>query len=163
MRKAILPVYLLLIMLTGCVTRSYTIQSEPAGADVYVGGEHVGKTPVKKEFTFYGTREVIIRREGFAEKRADMKLKPPFYQRFPLDMVAEGILPFEFKNEQTFRYSLESAKSTNVPDLLARAGVARQQLKEVPVQKIIPGKERKGRGHGSFPYQARSRTWWRVP
>ena len=106
MRKAILPVYLLLIMLTGCVTRSYTIQSEPAGADVYVGGEHVGKTPVKKEFTFYGTREVIIRREGFAEKRADMKLKPPFYQRFPLDMVAEGILPFEFKNEQTFRYSL---------------------------------------------------------
>jgi hypothetical protein len=163
MRKAILPVFLLLTMLTGCVSRSYTIQSEPAGADVFVGGEHLGKTPVKKEFTFYGTREVILRRDGFAEKRADMKLKTPFYQRFPLDIVAEGILPFEFENEQTFTYSLESGEPTKATDLLVRAKAARQQLNEVPVQKIIPGIERKGRGHGSFPYKARSRTWWRVP
>jgi len=123
----------------------------------------VGKTPVKKDFTFYGTREVIIRKKGFTEQRSDMKLKMPFYQRFPLDMVAEGLLPFEFENRQTFEYSLEPAKSAESPDFLARANAARVQLKDVPVQTVIPGKERKRRGHGSFPYKARSRTWWRVP
>ena len=163
MRKAILPIYLLIVMLTGCVNRSYIIRSEPAGADVFVGGEHLGKTPVKKKFTFYGTREVILRKKGFAEQRADMKLKIPLYQRFPLDMVAEGLLPFQFENEQTFEYALEPAKTAEDPDFLARANAARQQLKDVPVQTVIPGKERKGQGHGLFPYKARSRTWWRVP
>jgi len=163
MWKAILPVHLLFTLLTGCVTRSYTIESEPPGADVYLGGEHLGKTPVKKEFTFYGTREVILRKDGFAEKRADMKLKTPFYQRFPIDLVSEGLLPFEFENEQRFTYSLETGESAKDPDLLARANAARLQLKDVPVQTVAAGKKRKSQSHGVFPYQVRSRSWWRVP
>ena len=46
--------------LCGCVLRSLTIDSSPAGAMVYLDDEPVGETPVTTTFTYYGTRKITL-------------------------------------------------------------------------------------------------------
>jgi PEGA domain len=51
---------LLLPLLPSCASRSLTIETKPAGADVYVDGEYVGKSPVKVPFVYGGEREILV-------------------------------------------------------------------------------------------------------
>ena len=51
---------LLLALLPACASRSLTIQTNPAGADVYVDGEYLGKSPVKMPFVYGGEREIVV-------------------------------------------------------------------------------------------------------
>ncbi|MCX7703158.1 MAG: PEGA domain-containing protein, partial [Planctomycetota bacterium] len=55
----------LLPLLGGCVLREFLIQSEPAGAEVFLDGRYIGKTPLKQSFDFYGTHRVVLRKNGY--------------------------------------------------------------------------------------------------
>jgi hypothetical protein len=149
-------------VLTGCVTRSYTIETEPEGADVYVGGLHVGKSPVQKSFTYYGTRKVILAKKGYTTRTEEMKIPPPLYERFPLDFFSEVVWPQELKDERTLSYTLEPVALEAPADLGARAEAERKELAKVPKADFEPPPKRKQKqGHGTFPYPARDRSWWR--
>lgn len=97
----------------GCVLRSLTIDSNPAGAMVYLDDEPIGETPVTTTFTYYGTRKITIEKtdaEGrllYERKIVYEKIKPPLYQVFPLDFFSEIVLPVELKDEHYLNYQLE--------------------------------------------------------
>lgn len=74
--RSVFPVVLLcsiLLLFSGCATmfsRNYddlTIESNPPGADVFVGAEHVGTTPFTKRFkrATFETTEITFRKEGY--------------------------------------------------------------------------------------------------
>jgi len=60
------PLALLVLPLAagGCVHRTLEVESNPPGALVYLNGEEVGRTPMRKEFLWYGTYDVQLRKEG---------------------------------------------------------------------------------------------------
>src|SRR5688500_18580755 len=49
----------------GCVVREMVIDSEPRGALVYLNDQEIGRTPLTKEFTWYGTYDAVVRLEGY--------------------------------------------------------------------------------------------------
>jgi hypothetical protein len=60
---------LLVVVLAGC--QSVPVQSMPYGADVWVDGEHIGKTPCKfKASTVIGCEyDVVVRMKGYRPYR----------------------------------------------------------------------------------------------
>ena len=48
----------------GCVRRRMTIRSDPPGAVVFVDERRIGVTPVSTNFTYYGTRNVQLVKDG---------------------------------------------------------------------------------------------------
>lgn len=74
------------------------IVSEPAGAQVFWDGFDAGITPAVIEFHHYGTHELILRHEGttspgseetYAAHRELVEVAAPWYQWFPVDLLAE--------------------------------------------------------------------------
>ncbi len=90
-----------LIVLPGCVERSLSIRTSPPGAKVFIDGIDVGKSPVTISFDHYGTRDVMVRMEenekrgerSLAPQRRQVRLSPPWYQRFPIDFVFDVLWP----------------------------------------------------------------------
>jgi len=162
-RNALLAVLTVgLAGLTGCVTRTYTIQTEPEGAEVYVSGRHLGPSPVQQQFTFYGTRKVILRMKGYETKTAELRVRRPWHQRFPLDFAPEVLCPHEIRDDQTFSFTLDPSEIKTPEDLLSRASEERKALAEVTDAGVeVTPERRKKQGHGAFPYAARDRSWWR--
>ena len=78
----------LLLSQTGCVHRRVTINSNPAGALVRIDGKDIGYTPASMDYTWYGTREVQLLKDGYETQTQLIDISAPWYQRFPLDFVA---------------------------------------------------------------------------
>lgn len=117
--------------LSGCLERTIRITTEPEGALVWLNDVEVGRTPLETDFTFYGTYDVRIRREGFepivTSARADA---PP--QEWPgIDLIAEAI-PAKISNTVRWHWVLTPRAETALPreqaesELLARARALRQ-------------------------------------
>src|SRR5438045_3252646 len=49
----------------GCVRRTLAVRSDPPGALVYLNGVEVGRTPVQRDFVWYGTYDVQVRKDGY--------------------------------------------------------------------------------------------------
>ncbi|MGZ3388170.1 MAG: PEGA domain-containing protein, partial [Isosphaeraceae bacterium] len=50
-----------LFLVPGCVEQTMTIQSDPPGALVYMNDQELGRTPLTKDFTWYGDYDVQVR------------------------------------------------------------------------------------------------------
>ena len=83
---------------TGCVERVLQVRSDPPGATVYVNGTEAGKTPLDHPFTFYGTVEVALRREGALYHRELKELSCPWYDFFPIDFFSELLVPWTIRD-----------------------------------------------------------------
>ena len=114
----------------GCVERTLTIQSEPPGALVYMNGEEVGRTPMRRDFTWYGNYDVQLRREGYETLKTTTKVNAPIWQWVPFDLMAE-ILPLNFEDHQSFSYTLKPTGEEIVDpqSMLARAEQMETQLR----------------------------------
>ena len=125
-------------MLSGCVLRSLTIDSDPPGAMVYLDDEPIGETPVTTTFTYYGTRKIRLEKtdaEGrllYERKIAYEKIKPPLYQVFPFDFFSELVIPTTIKDEHYITYQLEPLKHQSKEELqekvIKHAGELRERL-----------------------------------
>src|ERR1700733_9560883 len=82
----------MIALTTGCITRLVTVQSNPSGALVYLNGEEVGRTPVTREFQWYGTYDVIIRKDGYQTIKTSAAVSAPFWQFIPFDLLTD-LLP----------------------------------------------------------------------
>ncbi|MBD3672930.1 MAG: PEGA domain-containing protein [Planctomycetaceae bacterium] len=95
----------------GCVHRRMTIESNPAGALVLLDGKEVGYTPVSADFTYYGTREVTLIKDGYETQTYPATLKTPWYQRIPLDFFSDNLLPYQITNRHRFTYQMQPKAS----------------------------------------------------
>ena len=115
--------------LGGCVERELQVNSEPQGALVYLNDQEVGRTPLRQDFTWYGTYDVAVRKEGYQTLKTESPVIAPWWQWIPFDFVAD-ILPFRLKDSHALHYTLKPTTETAVdPDRLVQRGQAmRDQL-----------------------------------
>lgn len=105
---------------------------------VYLDDEPIGETPVTTQFTYYGTRKVMLEKTDadgrllYERKTVYEKIKPPYYQIVPLDFFAEIVLPVKLKDEHYFTYQLSPVeqlpKEEQQERVLRNAGELRGRL-----------------------------------
>lgn len=131
-RVLILTITVGCIALGGCVERKLTVQSKPEGALVFLNNQEIGRTPLTREFTYYGNVDAQVRMEGYQTLKTSKQVTAPWWQWPPLDLVAE-VLPFRFKDERTIAFTLQPAVQSDDPaPLIDRATELRGKLESSP-------------------------------
>jgi hypothetical protein len=102
------------LLTTGCVERKITINSKPRGALVHLNDKEVGRTPVDVPFTFYGTYDVRLEKEGYKPLWTQQKAKAPLWEYPGPDLLAEAI-PGMVSNP-TWHFELEQATPVQQQD-----------------------------------------------
>ncbi len=123
-------VFVGMLLAGGCVQRTMHVQSDPPGALVFMNGQEIGRTPLARDFTWYGTYDVQVRKEGYQTLSTKTRLVAPIWQWPPLDLLAE-LWPGRLKDQRYLSYTLEPA-STQPADpgaIVARAESLRGKLK----------------------------------
>ena len=125
---------LLTLSCGGCLRRRLTIRSDPPGAVVYVDRrpEPIGVTPVSTSFTYYGTRQIQLVKDGYETLTIRQNFAPPWYEIPPIDFFVENFWPREVRDERIVSFHLEPRKRIPAEEILQRAG----QLKENTYQGI---------------------------
>lgn len=120
----------LLAPLAGCVERVMQLESDPPGALVHLNGEEAGRTPMRKNFLWYGTYDVELRKEGYRTQTARTRVWAPWWQIPPIDLLAE-IIPLPLRDNQVVRYVLEpvSGRQTDPVRVVERAVQMRSMLR----------------------------------
>lgn len=120
-------VFALLLTLPGCVHRRATIRTEPPGAQVLVGDREIGYSPASFDFTWYGTEEVTLRKDGYEIETHYVKLRRPWYQVPPLDLITDHFSPGRIKDQQDFFFKLRPRQLVPANQLLERGNALRSE------------------------------------
>jgi hypothetical protein len=119
----------LVIIFAGCANRQMTIRSQPEGAKVIIDSQEMGVTPYTFPFTYYGTRQIILQKEGYQTQTNMAPVKPPFIHIFPFDLLI-FLIPYPIENHYVFSYILSPKKEINVDDILKHGEELKAYLKE---------------------------------
>jgi len=98
-----------------------TIRSNPPGALLYVDDYPIGETPVSTHFTYYGKRKFRLVKDGYETLTEIRSIPAPWYEFFPLDFVAENIVPGEIRDQRTLDFQLRPQTAVPAEQLIARA------------------------------------------
>jgi len=117
-----------LVLLSGCVERTVRVETDPPGALVVVNDQEVGVSPTKFSFTWYGDYDIIVRKPGYKTLKTNYRLREPWYQWPPIDIVAELLIPVTIRDEHVLpTYVLEPAEEPAVDELVERAAALRDE------------------------------------
>jgi hypothetical protein len=116
-------VFLLIILLAaaGCVERKLTINTNPAGAQVFLNDEEIGVSPVTTSFNWYGNYNITIRKQGCETLQARRKLNAPWYDLFPFDFVTQVLYPGRIVDSQEWSFDLKPQKEVSRQELIEAA------------------------------------------
>lgn len=132
--RPVLITLLLVLPLAGCLERRVRVTSDPPGALVIANEVELGRTPVEADFTYYGTYDVRIEKDGYEPLRTSAKASAPIYEYPPIDLVAAAI-PANFENVTLWHFTLKPALETVEPKaeleqgVVDRARALREQVK----------------------------------
>jgi hypothetical protein len=109
----------LLLACTGCMDRRIYITSEPSGAQVYLNDVEVGRTPAEVNFTYFGTYDVRLRKQGYEPLITSAKTDAPIHEWPGFDLVA---MAWPKRTETVIRWHFTMQPSDTDEDaLLERA------------------------------------------
>ncbi len=112
----------------GCVHRRMTIESSPPGALVVVDGEEIGVTPASMDFTYYGTREIKLLKDGYETRTVQQPVATPWYQLPGLDFFSDNFAFTHIRDRHRFAYQLQPRRRTaDSQGLLDRADSLRSE------------------------------------
>jgi len=115
-----IPLVLALSLLGACqAQRLLVVTSEPPGAAVRLDGVDYGTTPVEIPFLHYGTRRVSLNLDGYLSDSQVIVVKPPWYGRFPIDLVSEILIPVGWKDVHQVHAVLKPGRGAIPPPDLA--------------------------------------------
>lgn len=114
-------------LLSGCVSRRMMVYSDPPDALVLLEGKEVGYTPVSVDFTFYGTREIKLIKDGFETKTVLQKVPAPWYQWPVIEFFSDNFLLGHVTDRQRFVYTLEPRQMPSNEDVLNRGESLRSE------------------------------------
>jgi len=120
-RISLIILYSGLLTLAGCVERKLTINTNPAGAQVWLNDEEVGTSPVTVSFNWYGDYNVRLSRPGCATLVTHRKLEAPWYDYFPFDFFAEVLCPGRIVDKYEWSFDLAPQKETGRQELIEAA------------------------------------------
>lgn len=110
----------LLLLPAGCVRRRMTVRTNPPGAQVYVDNYPIGTSPASTSFTYYGTREIRLVRDGYETVATKQRFLPPWYEMPVLDFVTENLWPWEIRDERVVDVQLEPQRIVPTDQLIGR-------------------------------------------
>ena len=122
-----LVLVVLCLLQLGCVTRRLTVRSNPPGAMVYIDDYEIGPTPVSVPYTYYGTRKIVLVKDGFETLTVMQNIPAPWDEWFPLDFISENVVPVEIRDQRTVDYNL-------VPKLMLPRESVRARGEELRLQ-----------------------------
>jgi hypothetical protein len=131
----LLVLFVPLLVAGGCVgvRRQLTVNSQPPGALVYMNGDEIGRTPLTYDFTYYGTMDLRLRKQGYETLEDKPKVWAPWWQIPPIDLIAEA---FSATDRHTLSYELTPKRQDAPPEELVRRGEElREQLESSHVSK----------------------------
>jgi hypothetical protein len=105
MKRTALLLLLTCLLSVGCVQRTISITSEPAGALVYLNDDEVGRTPLTVPFVFYGIYDVRLEAEGYHPLWTQQKAKAPWWETPGIDLIAEAVP--DTKAELTWHFKMD--------------------------------------------------------
>lgn len=117
------------LLLSGCVERKLTINTEPQGALIILNDEEIGISPVTVSFEWYGDYWVRISKEGYESLNTHRPLKGPWYDNFPFDFFAQIISPDRIVDSYEWTFPLEPKKQISREELIQAAGKLEKQLR----------------------------------
>lgn len=71
-----------------------------------VDGVEVGYTPASIDYTYYGTREITLTKEGYQTLTTPLKLSTPWYELFPLEFITENFALTKINDRRDITYAL---------------------------------------------------------
>lgn len=119
---------LALFTLAGCVQRTISVTSEPAGALVFLNDQEVGRTPVRVPFTFYGGYHVRLERKDYVSLDTTQKANAPWWEAPGPDLIAE-MIPNN-RVEIAWHFELEKQTTTDPDKVIDHASQLRALLLE---------------------------------
>lgn len=135
----------------GCVQRTLTINTNPPGALVYLNDQEIGRTPVTRNFLWYGTYEVEIRKTGYDSIKTSAPVIAPWWQWVPFDLITEA-LPLEDHHDLRFTLRRPSEQEEEADLLIRRGEQLRGQLESSQRPQTQPtGKGRKRKPPATQP------------
>jgi hypothetical protein len=116
-------VFLLIILLAaaGCVERKLTINTNPAGAQVFLNDEEIGVSPVTTSFNWYGDYNVTIRKQDCETLQTHRKLQAPWYDIFPFDFVTQVLCSDRIVDSYEWSFDLKPQKEIGRQELIKAA------------------------------------------
>jgi hypothetical protein len=127
----------------GCVRRRMTIRTDQPGATVYVDQREIGVTPVSTSFTYYGTRNFVVSKDGYETVAGSRTFHPPWYQYPGVDFIVENLWPFEVRDERVVDFQLVPKQTVPTQQLIRRGddlrfGAAHGHAAPLPTQLSDP-------------------------
>lgn len=138
------------VSMGGCVQRELSVTSEPAGALVFLNDQEIGRTPVTRPFVFYGTYDVVLRKEGYETLKVKHLVLAPWWQWVPADLVAE-FFPLTDRQSANFVMKPVSGDPVNSAEMINRAVELRGRFKEMPSTVPAAGAATEPSGAGGAP------------
>ncbi len=111
----------------GCVRRRMTVRTSPPGAVVSVDNQLIGTTPAATSFTYYGTRELRIEKDGYRTEVIKRRINPPWYEMPGLDFISETLWPWEVRDERIIDVQLVPETIEPTAEVVQRADQLRNQ------------------------------------
>ena len=118
---------LVIVVLPGCMHRRVTVYSDPPGALAKVDGKSIGYTPASFDYTWYGTREIQVLKDGYETDTRLVTFDPPWYQRFPLDLVSDNFAGRRVDDHRQIRIPLRKVTRDSSHDVLERGRSLRSE------------------------------------
>ena len=113
---------ILILVTPGCVERELVVESNPDGALVYMNDQEIGRTPIRRDFQWYGTYDVVVRKDGYETLRTRTPVIAPPWLWMPFDLICQ-ILPFRITDTQRVKYELKPAsEAATDPARMIRRG-----------------------------------------
>lgn len=123
---------LLVASSTGCVSRRMTINSDPPGALVLLEGREAGFTPVSIDFTYYGTREITLVKDGYETRTVMQKVPAPWYQWPVIEFFADNFAFSHITDRHYFSYQLQPKRAVPSEELRSNAEQLRSESQTAP-------------------------------
>jgi hypothetical protein len=95
------------LLVSGCVERKLTINTQPQGALVVLNDEEIGTSPVTVEFNWYGDYKVRLSKPGYETLNTHRELERPMHDHIGIDFIAEAIWPGRIEDHYEWSFQLE--------------------------------------------------------
>ena len=122
----------------GCVQRRMIIRSIPEGAFVMVDGQSVGSTPLSVPYTYSGTRDIKLERDGYKTINVQQRFDPQWYQTFPVSLISENFAGREIRDERVLDFTMEPTSQVQEDRLLERANDLRLNVDRGTITSPLP-------------------------
>ena len=106
-------------LLSGCVRRKLTVRTDPPGAVATLDNVELGKTPITRDFDYYGKRELKLVKEGYEPHTQMIHLRTPWYEWVGFDFFSEVLVPGTLNDEPEFAFKLKPQQVVSPDDLIA--------------------------------------------